>query len=221
MTYNGGNPALLGQRPGGRAAVLLAWRRRSRALFSVAAAFAFQFLPGPGRAATFQYHYLTAVLFGFIAIAYVLDEILRDRYLRDYGIAFLVAVAITGLLIYPLNSALAMPDWYVNAARAPPPWNYAFQFPRRHRVSGRRSSATTRSSSPSRPVVSLGSVAFASFGRDLLGGRASPTSSTAQPPRRRAARRITPPMTTRPMGQSLPKLSRARTAGRGTSRRSG
>jgi hypothetical protein len=22
-----------------------------------------------------------------------------------------------------------MPDWYINAARALPPWNYAFQFP--------------------------------------------------------------------------------------------
>ena len=96
----------------------------------MAAAFAFQFLPWARvERATFQYHYLTAVLFGFIAVAYVLDEVLRDRYLRDYGIAFLVAVAITGLLIYPLNSALAMPDWYINAARALPPWNYAFQFP--------------------------------------------------------------------------------------------
>ena len=27
------------------------------------------------------------------------------------------------------TTALAMPDWYVNAARTLPPWNYAFQFP--------------------------------------------------------------------------------------------
>ena len=154
VTYNGGNPALFwASVPAVVAAVLLAWRHPRGRFSRVAAAFAFQFLPWARvERATFQYHYLTAVLFDFIAIAYVLDEILRDRYLRDYGIAFLVAVGVTGLLIYPLNSALAMPDWYVNAARALPPWNYAFQFPAPPQGERPPASATTRSCSPSRPV---------------------------------------------------------------------
>jgi hypothetical protein len=173
VTYNGGNPALFwASVPAVLATLLLAWRRRSWALFLVAAAFAFQFVPWARvERATFQYHYLTAVLFGFIAIAYVLDEILRDRYLRDYGIAFLVAVAITGLLIYPLNSALAMPDWYVNAARTLPPWNYAFQFP--DPPTGERPPLI--SNNPlilmAATLVSVWSAAFASFGREWLGPR--------------------------------------------------
>ena len=95
------------------------------------AAFAFQYLPWTRvERATFHYHYLTAVMFAFIAVAYLLDEVLRDRtpastrrspsWSRPGSL---------GLLIFPLGSALAMPDWYVNAARALPPWNYAFQFP--------------------------------------------------------------------------------------------
>ncbi len=173
VTYNGGNPALFwASVPAIAVALLLAWRRRSWALLLVAAAFAFQFVPWARvERATFQYHYLTAVLFGFVAIAYVLNEILRDRYLRDYGIAFLVAVAITGVLIYPLNSALAMPDWYVNAARALPPWNYAFQFP--SPATGERPPLI--SANPLvlalATFVSLAAVSFASFGRDLLEGR--------------------------------------------------
>jgi Gpi18-like mannosyltransferase/predicted membrane-bound dolichyl-phosphate-mannose-protein mannosyltransferase len=173
VTYNGGNPALFwASVPAVVATLLLAWRRRSWALLLVAAAFAFQFVPWARvERATFQYHYLTAVLFGFIAIAYVLDEILRDRYLRDYGIAFLVAVAITGLLIYPLNSALAMPDWYVNAARTLPPWNYAFQFP--DPPAGERPPLI--SANPvilmAATLVSVWAAAFASFGREWLGPR--------------------------------------------------
>ncbi len=173
VTYNGGNPALFwASVPAVAAAVLLSWRRRSWALLLIAAAFAFQFLPWARvERATFQYHYLTAVLFGFVAVAYVLDEVLRDRYLRDYGIAFLVAVAITGLLILPLNSALAMPDWYINAARALPPWNYAFQFPAPPQ--GER--PPLFSDNPLilalATFVSLAAVSFASFGRDMLEGR--------------------------------------------------
>jgi Gpi18-like mannosyltransferase len=173
VTYNGGNPALFwASVPAVVASLLLAWRRRSWALFLVAAAFAFQFVPWARvERATFQYHYLTAVIFGFIAIAYILDEVLRDRYLRDYGVAFLVAVAITGLLIYPLNSALAMPDWYVNAARTLPPWNYAFQFP--DPPQGER--PPLLSANPivlmAATLVSVWSAAFASFGREWLGPR--------------------------------------------------
>jgi predicted membrane-bound dolichyl-phosphate-mannose-protein mannosyltransferase len=173
VTYNGGNPALFwASVPAIGAALLLAWRRRSWALLLVAAAFAFQFVPWARvERATFQYHYLTAVLFGFVAIAYCLDEILRDRYLRDYGLAFLVAVAITGLLIYPLNSALAMPDWYINAARALPPWNYAFQFPAPPAGERPPLVSTNPFILALATFVSLGAVSFASFGRDLLEAR--------------------------------------------------
>jgi Gpi18-like mannosyltransferase/predicted membrane-bound dolichyl-phosphate-mannose-protein mannosyltransferase len=181
VTYNGGNPALFwASVPAILACLVLAWRRRSWALLLVAAAFAFQFVPWARvERATFQYHYLTAVLFGFVAIAYILDEILRDRSLRDYGIAFLVAVGLTGLLIYPLNSALAMPDWYVNAARALPPWNYAFQFP--SPPQGERPPLI--SDNPIvlmvATLVSVASAAFASFGRELLQGRLDLPGDTA------------------------------------------
>jgi Gpi18-like mannosyltransferase len=172
-TYNGGNPVLFwASVPAIGAALLLAWRRRSWALLLLVVAFGFQFVPWARiERATFQYHYLTAVLFAFVAIAYVLDEVLRDRWLRDYGIAFLVAVAVTGLLIYPLNSALAMPDWYINAARALPPWNYAFQFPGPPQGDRPPLISADAFVLALATVVSLAAAAFASFGRDLLGGR--------------------------------------------------
>jgi len=172
-TYNGGNPVLFwASLPAVGIALLLAWRRRSWALLLVAAAFAFQYLPWARiERSTYLYHYLTAVLFGFVAVAYVLDEVRRDRSLRDYGIAFLVAVGVVGLLIYPLNSALAMPDWYVNAARALPPWNYAFQF--QFPPPGDRPPlfSTDPLILALATAVSLAAAAFASFGRDLLAGR--------------------------------------------------
>ena len=107
------------------------------ALVLIVAAFAFQLLPWTRiERATFQYHYLTAVLFAMIAIAYVVDEALQTaptrpwrwpsswrRWWRATHLAFGICVA--------------MPDWYINAARALPPWNYAFQFPDRHRAPGR------------------------------------------------------------------------------------
>ena len=131
VIYNGGNPILFWA---GMPAIIwcgiLAWRRRSLALVLVVAAFAFQYLPWTRiERATFQYHYFTAVLFAMVAVAYVVDEGLRSWAYRSLAIAFLFAAVIAGLLIFPLGSALAMPDWYVNAARALAPWNYAFQFP--------------------------------------------------------------------------------------------
>jgi hypothetical protein len=173
VTYNGGNPVLFwASVPAIGVALLLAWRRRSWALLLVVIAFAFQYLPWARiERATFQYHYLTAVLFAFVAVAYVLDEVLRDRSLRDYGIAFLIAVGVTGLMIYPLNSALAMPDWYVNAARALPPWNYAFQFPGPPQGERPPLISTDLFVLALATVVSLAAASFASFGRDLLGGR--------------------------------------------------
>src|SRR5207237_5107360 len=79
--------------------------------------------------ATFQYHYLTAVLFAMIAIAYLVDEALHNRAYQALAVAFLVAAAVVGVLIWPLGAPWPMPDWYMNAARALPPWNYDFQFP--------------------------------------------------------------------------------------------
>jgi hypothetical protein len=100
------------------------------ALVLVVAAFAFQLVPWVRiERAAFAYHYFTAVMFAMIAIAYVVDELLRRPAWRDLAIGYLGLVALFGILIFPLGSALPMPDWYINAARALPPWNYAFQFP--------------------------------------------------------------------------------------------
>jgi hypothetical protein len=131
VIYNGGNPILFWAGvPAVVACAVLAWRRRSPALVLIVAAFAFQLVPWTRiERATFAYHYLTAVLFAMIAIAYVIDELLRRPAWRDLAIGYLALVAVAAVLIYPLGSALPMPDWYVNAARALPPWNYAFQFP--------------------------------------------------------------------------------------------
>jgi predicted membrane-bound dolichyl-phosphate-mannose-protein mannosyltransferase len=131
VIYNGGNPILFWAGvPAIAAAAVFAWRRRSPALVLIVAAFAFQLVPWMRiERATFAYHYLTAVLFVMIALAYVVDELLRRPAWRDLAIGYLALVAVAAVLIYPLGSALAMPDWYINAARALPPWNYAFQFP--------------------------------------------------------------------------------------------
>jgi dolichyl-phosphate-mannose--protein O-mannosyl transferase len=131
VIYNGGNPILFWAGiPALVYCAVQAWRRRSLALVLVVAAFAFQFLPWVRiERATFMYHYLTAVLFAMIAVAYGVDELLRSRQWASLGVAFLVGVAVVGALVFPLGSALAMPDWYINAAKALPPWNYYFQFP--------------------------------------------------------------------------------------------
>ncbi|HSK94120.1 MAG TPA: hypothetical protein VLA76_08705, partial [Candidatus Angelobacter sp.] len=131
VIYNGGNPLLFWAGiPALVAASVLAWKRRSAALVLIVAAFAFQFVPWIRiERATFAYHYLTAVMFAMIAVAYVVDELLRRPAWRQVAVGALALVAVAAVLIYPLGSALAVPDWYVNAARALPPWNYAFQFP--------------------------------------------------------------------------------------------
>ena len=93
VIYNGGNPILFWA--GVPALIwcgILAWRRRSLALVLMVAAFAFQFLPWTRiERATFQYHYLTAVIFAMVAVAYVVDEGLRSWAYRSLAIAFLVA----------------------------------------------------------------------------------------------------------------------------------
>jgi predicted membrane-bound dolichyl-phosphate-mannose-protein mannosyltransferase len=131
VIYNGGNPILFWAGvPALIWCAVQAWRRRSLALVLLVAAFAFQFLPWPRiERATFMYHYFTAVLFAMVAVAYCVDELLRSRVWASLGVAFLVAAAIVGVLVFPLGSAFAMPDWYINAAKALPPWNYYFQFP--------------------------------------------------------------------------------------------
>ena len=181
VIYNGGNPILFWA---GIPAILwcgiLAWRRRSLALTLVVAAFVFQYLPWTRiERATFQYHYFTAVLFAMVAIAYLVDEGLRSWTYRSLAIAFLVAAAIAGLLIFPLGSALAMPDWYVNAARALAPWNYAFQFP--NPPQGDRGPLISADALKLAigTMVSLGAAAFALFGRDLFAARATVSGGAA------------------------------------------
>jgi 4-amino-4-deoxy-L-arabinose transferase-like glycosyltransferase len=129
--YNGGTPILFWAGiPALAACAVLAWKRRSMALVLIVAAFAFQYVPWIRiERATFAYHYLTAVVFAMVAVAYCVDELLRRPAWRDLAIGYLALVVMVGVLIYPLGSALPMPDWYINAARSLPPWNYAFQFP--------------------------------------------------------------------------------------------
>ncbi|CAN5189475.1 hypothetical protein BH23CHL9_BH23CHL9_01770 [soil metagenome] len=131
VIYNGGNPILLWAGiPAIVVCAVLAWKRRSMALVLIVAAFAFQLVPWIRiERASFAYHYLTAVVFAMVAIAYLVDELLRRPAWRELAIGYLALAAVVGLLIFPLGSALPMPDWYINAARALPPWNFAFQFP--------------------------------------------------------------------------------------------
>jgi hypothetical protein len=77
---------------------------------------------------------------------------------------------VAGVLIFPLGSALAMPDWYINAARALAPWNYAFKFPDPPQGQRQLFTADTFKLTIGL-VVSLGAAAFALFGRDLFAAR--------------------------------------------------
>jgi predicted membrane-bound dolichyl-phosphate-mannose-protein mannosyltransferase len=167
VIYNGGNPVLFWAGiPALAACAVLAWKRRSPALVLVVAAFAFQYVPWLRiERATFAYHYLTAVVFAMIAIAYLVDELLRRPAWRDLAVGYLVLVAIAAALIYPLGSALPMPDWYINAARALPPWNYAFQFP--DPPSGDRAELVSANAvkAAAGMLVALGAMAFALRGR--------------------------------------------------------
>jgi len=169
VIYNGGNPILFWAGvPAIVYCAVQAWRRRSLALVLIVAAFAFQFLPWTRiERATFHYHYFTAALFAMVAVAYATDDLLRSREWSSLGIAFLVAAAVAGALVFPLNSALAMPDWYINAARALPPWNYDFQFPgppkgnRGQLFSGNILQLAVGS------LLAVAAAAFAMYGRDV------------------------------------------------------
>ncbi|MGH2357395.1 MAG: phospholipid carrier-dependent glycosyltransferase [Candidatus Limnocylindria bacterium] len=131
VIYNEGNPILVWAGvPAMVVCALLAWKRRSLALVLVVFAFAFQFLPWTRiERATFAYHYLTAVIFAMVGVAYLVDEALRRFEWRDLAVGYLALAALALVVIFPLGAALPMPDWYVTAARALPPWNYGFQFP--------------------------------------------------------------------------------------------
>ncbi len=131
VIYNGGNPILFWAGvPAIVACAILAWKRRSSALVLVVAAFAFQIAPWTRiERATFAYHYLTALIFAMIAVAYLVDELLRRPAWRELAVGYLALVVVAGILVFPLGAALPMPDWYINAARALPPWNFGFQFP--------------------------------------------------------------------------------------------
>jgi 4-amino-4-deoxy-L-arabinose transferase-like glycosyltransferase len=173
VIYNGGNPILFWA---GVPAIiwcgLQAWRRRSPALVLLVVAFAFQFLPWTRiERATFAYHYLTAVIFAMVAVAYVVDEALRSWTCRPYAIAYLVLAAAAGFLVYPLGSAMAMPDWYINAARSYPPWNYAFQFPSPPEGPRAELVSTNALKLAAGTLVAISAAAFALFGRLLLGPR--------------------------------------------------
>jgi hypothetical protein len=167
--YNGGNPVLFWAGvPAIVACGVLAWRRRSAALVLIVAAFAFQLLPWTRiERATFQYHYLTAVLFAMIAIAYLVDEALRSRAYQALAVAFLVAAAVVGVIIWPLGAAWPMPDWYMNAARALPPWNYGFTFPGPPQ-GNRELFSTTTLKLVTGVALAIGAAAFALYGRPWI-----------------------------------------------------
>jgi predicted membrane-bound dolichyl-phosphate-mannose-protein mannosyltransferase/Gpi18-like mannosyltransferase len=164
--YNGGNPVLFWAGiPAIVACGVLAWRRRSAALVLIVAAFAFQYLPWTRiERATFQYHYLTAVIFALVAISYLVDEALRNRAYQALAVAFLIAAAVVGVMIWPLGAAWPMPDWYMNAARALPPWNFEFKFP--GPPQGQRELFnTTTLKLVTGVVLAVGAAAFALYGR--------------------------------------------------------
>jgi predicted membrane-bound dolichyl-phosphate-mannose-protein mannosyltransferase len=175
VIYNGGNPILFWAGvPALLWCGLMAWKRRSLALVLLLVAFAFQFLPWTRiERATFHYHYLTAVIFAMVAVAYVVDEMLRSWSYRPFAIAFLVLAGVVGVLVFPLGAAIAMPDWYINMARSFPPWNYAFQFP--NPPQGERGELLTADSVKllAGVLVAVSAAAFALYGRELLGGRPS------------------------------------------------
>ena len=172
LIYNGGNPVLFWAGiPALVACAVLAWKRRSLALVLIVAAFAFQYVPWIRiERATFMYHYLTAVIFAMIAVAYVVDELLRRPAWREVAIGYLALAAVVGVLIFPLGSALPMPDWYANAARALPPWNFGFQFP--DPPTGNREELLNVDRLKLVAGVVLGGLAvgFAIYGRGLVEG---------------------------------------------------
>ena len=183
VIYNGGNPVLFWAGiPALVACAVLAWKRRSTALVLLVAAFAFQYAPWLRiERATFAYHYLTAVVFAMVAVAYLVDELLRRPAWRDLAIGYLVLVGIAFVLVFPMGSALPMPDWYVNAARALPPWNYGFQFP--DPPSGDRAELVSANALRAfvGGLLAMGAMGFALRGRDWWERRERRSAAPAEP----------------------------------------
>jgi len=160
----------------------LAWKRRSMALVMVVAAFAFQLVPWVRiERATFAYHYLTAVLFAMIAVAYVVDELLRRPAWRDLALGYLGLVVLAGILVFPLGSALPMPDWYINAARALPPWNFGFRFPDPPTGDRGELLAADALKAVLGVLVAVGAAAFSLVGRSWWERRGPPAEPAAPP----------------------------------------
>jgi hypothetical protein len=172
VIYNGGNPLLTWAGvPAIVLAGLLAWRRRSLALVLLVMAFAFQWLPWVRiERASFMYHYFTALPFALIAVAAFVDEALRRPWLRDVAIAFLAAAVVVGVLLFPLAAALPMPDWYINATRTLPPWNYYFQFPEPPQGDRGALLDVNALKLALGAIIAALAVGFALLGRDVLGG---------------------------------------------------
>jgi 4-amino-4-deoxy-L-arabinose transferase-like glycosyltransferase len=184
VIYNGGNPVLFWAGvPAIVVCAVLAWKRRSMALVLIVAAFAFQLVPWTRiERATFAYHYFTAVIFAMMAVAYLVDELLRRPAWRELAIGYLVLVGVAGILVFPLGAALPMPDWYINAARALPPWNFAFQFP--DPPTGERGELLSADTLKVilGGLVAAGAVVFALVGRDWWERRADAPAEPAAPP---------------------------------------
>ena len=177
----------------------MAWRRRSLALVLLVVAFAFQFLPWTRiERATFA---LPLPDRGHLRHG-------RGRLRGGRGAALVGVAAATpspswcwprssGFLVYPLGSAMAMPDWYINAARSYPPWNYDFQFPdppqgpRAELLSATRSSWPPGRWWPSAPRRSPCSAAPYSEPRPPHGDdeQDEPRPGRARPARRTGGRR--------------------------------
>jgi hypothetical protein len=113
-------------------------------------------------------------------VAYLVDEGLRSWSWRPLSVAFLVAAAIAGVLVFPMGSALAMPDWYINAARALPPWNYGFQFPNPPQGDRAELLSVDIAKLALGGLVALLAASFALFGRDRW--RGGPTAARPEPP---------------------------------------
>lgn len=101
VIYNGGNPILSwAGMPAIVICAILAWKRRSPALVLLVFAFGFQLIPWTRiERATFAYHYLTALIFAMVAIAYVVDELLRRPAWRELAIGYLALVALAFVLV--------------------------------------------------------------------------------------------------------------------------
>ena len=116
-----------------------------------------------------------------VAVAYVVDELLRRPAWRDLAVGYLVLVVAVGVLIFPLGSAIAMPDWYINAARALPPWMFSFQFP--DPPQGDRAELLVLGGAKVLlgAVAAVGAAAFAIAGRDWWERRAARREPTDDP----------------------------------------